>query len=87
MGALPGPHTMRQATATTRLPTTPAITPATVMTDRGRYWNTIGAVGMRPVAPLAAGGSGSWTVTSPADFCGMTIGFLHFGQGPVRPAN
>ena len=47
---------------------------------------TIGTVGMFPACDEAAGFVGSWTVTLPEAF-GILIGFLHFGQGPVWPAN
>ena len=87
VGVLPGPQIARHATATRTLPMVPAITPATATIESGFSWKTMGAVGMRPVVPFAAGGSGSWIVTSPVGFAGMVIGFLHFGQGPVRPAN
>ncbi len=47
---------------------------------------TIGDVGMCPACGEAAGVVGSWIVTSPEAF-GILIGLLHFGQGPVWPAN
>jgi hypothetical protein len=48
----------------------------------------IGAVGTRPVpCELTTGASGSWIVTAWAAGFGIVIGRLHFGQGPVRPAN
>jgi hypothetical protein len=65
----------------------PANTAITLTIESGFSWNTIGAVGIRPIAPFEAGASGSWIVTAAADFFGMVIGFLHLGHGPVRPAN
>ena len=47
--------------------------------------NTIGAVGARP--GTGASSSGPWIFTSFTASLGTVIGFLHFGQGPVRPAN
>jgi hypothetical protein len=48
----------------------------------------IGAVGARPVpVDVVTGASGSWITTASAVTAGILMGFLHFGQGPVRPAN
>ena len=47
---------------------------------------TIGVVGIWPTADEAAASVGSWMVTSGEVF-GILIGFLHFGHGPVWPAN
>jgi hypothetical protein len=48
----------------------------------------IGAVGALPVpAALATGASGSWMTTAWAAGFGTVSGCLHFGHGPVRPAN
>ena len=45
-------------------------------------------MGARPVPPdVVTGASGSWITTASAVTAGIVIGFLHFGQGPVRPAN
>jgi hypothetical protein len=49
---------------------------------------TIGAVGMRPpLCDVVTGASGSWITTAFTGAAGIVIDFLHFGQGPVRPAN
>jgi hypothetical protein len=56
--------------------------------DTGRSTRRSGAVGARPgPAAAAATGSGSWIVTTFAVPAGIAIDCLHFGQGPVRPAN
>ena len=47
---------------------------------------TIGDVGIWPTFDEAAASVGSWMVTSLEAF-GILIGFLHFGHGPVWPAN
>ena len=69
-----------------------AIAPAAVArnadTGTGLSRFLSGAVGALPVAGrLATGASGSWITTEAAAGLGIVIGCLHFGQGPVRPAN
>jgi hypothetical protein len=47
-----------------------------------------GANGARPVAvEVVEGASGSWITTPLTGAAGIVIGALHFGHGPVWPAN
>lgn len=65
--------------------------PAVAVNARGGIglsMRRMGAVGARPAAVEdVIGASGSWIVTALTASAGMVIGCLHFGQGPVRPAN
>lgn len=74
--------------AAARQATAPAAIRANRIADTGLSILRIGAVGARPV-PVddVTGASGSWITTAWAVTAGIVIGFLHFGQGPVRPAN
>ena len=88
VGARPGPQTTRAMKAARIAAIAPAVTAASFQRDGGFSVLTIGAVGMRP-APCddVTGASGSWITTAFAGAAGIVIDFLHFGQGPVRPAN
>jgi len=46
-----------------------------------------GTVAGRCPGAVGVAGSGSWIVTAFTAGFGTVIGFLHLGQGPVRPAN
>ena len=87
-GSWPGPHANRANTAATSSATAPAPMPNH---SRGETTTSIrcrGASGARPVPrEVVTGASGSWIVTDLIGVAGIVIGALHFGHGPVRPAN
>lgn len=71
------------ANAATKPPATAAILP--IATGLSRLGNGFVETFGPPLGWPAPAGSGSWITTACSGF-GIVIGFLHFGQGPVRPA-